>query len=131
MWSASHRGRAARHRFRPARSVAGGLARLHSRCALTTSNPHDWQTPLSRFFTSRRTYQGLLRIFHSCTHASLQKVRRGGVTTTRHQRQTGCPCSLRSGTPHWSEVTARVRLVLTRHVSADAVREFIRLIPPT
>jgi len=56
--------------------------------------------PLSRFLTSRRTYQGLLRIFHSWTQASLQNVRRGGVTAARHQRQIGVPCASRSGTPH-------------------------------
>ena len=68
---------------------------------------------MSRFFTSRRTYQGLLRIFHSCTQASLQNVRRGGATGPRHHRQTGFPCSSRSGTPHCSALTTRARLVLT------------------
>jgi hypothetical protein len=100
MWSASHRGRAARHALRALRSAAGGLLRVHSRCALTTLVPHNRQIPLSRFFTSRRTYQGLLRIFHSCTQASPQNVRRGGVTGPRHQRQTTFPCASRSGTPH-------------------------------
>jgi hypothetical protein len=56
--------------------------------------------PLSRFFTSRRTYDGLLRIFHSCTHPSPQNVRRGGATGPPHQRQTGSPAALRSGFPH-------------------------------
>jgi hypothetical protein len=56
--------------------------------------------PLSRFFTSRRTYDGLLRIFHSCTHPSPQNVRRGGATGARHQRQTASPAALRSGFPH-------------------------------
>jgi hypothetical protein len=63
--------------------------------------------PLSRFFTSRRTYHGLLRIFHSCTHGSPQNVRLGGVTGPRHQRQIGSPAALRSGFPHWSAVTTR------------------------
>jgi hypothetical protein len=63
-------------------------------------NPQSRQIPLSRFFTSRRTYHGLLRIFHSWTHASLQNVRRGGRTRCRHQRQIGSPTSLRSGFPH-------------------------------
>jgi hypothetical protein len=100
MWSASQRGLAARHARRAALSPAGGFARVHSRCALTTFTPHRRHVPLSRFFTSRRTYHGLLRIFHSCTHASPQNVRRGGFTGPRHQRQIGCPCSSRSGTPH-------------------------------
>jgi hypothetical protein len=56
--------------------------------------------PLSRFFTSRRTYHGLLRTFHSCTHASPQNVRRGGATGRRHHRQIGFPCSSLSGMPH-------------------------------
>ncbi len=100
MWSASHSGRAARHAFRAARSPAGGLARVHSRCAFTTLRPQIRQVPLSRFLTSRRTYHGLLRIFHSWTHASPQNVRRGGCTGPRHQRQTGLPSASRSGTPH-------------------------------
>lgn len=118
MWSASHRGRAARHAFLAARSVAGGFARVHSRCALTTLNPQSRQIPLSRFLTSRRTYQGLLLIFHSCTQASLQKVRRGRCTGVRHHRQIGRPESSRSGLPHWSAVTARARQVLTHGLSA-------------
>jgi len=100
MWSASQRGRAARQRLRAARSPAGGCARRHSRCALITFVSQSRQIPLSRFFTSRRTYHGLLRIFHSCTHGSLQNVRRGGATGPRHQRQTGFPSAPRSGTPH-------------------------------
>ena len=66
--------------FRAARSEAGGRDRVHARCALTTSNPHSRQIPLSRFFTCCRTYHGLLRIFHSWTQASPQNVRRGGFT---------------------------------------------------
>ena len=65
-----------------------------------TFTPQSRQIPWSRFFTSRRTYHGLLRIFHSCTQASLQNVRRGNVTDPRHQRQIGSPASFRSGLPH-------------------------------
>ena len=121
MWSASQRGRAARHAFRARRSEAGGFARVHSRCALTTFVPHSLQMPLSRFFTSRRTYHGLLRIFHSCTQVSLQNVRRGQITSLRHQRQIGSPASFLSGIPHCSDVTPRARLVLTRRISAESV----------
>jgi hypothetical protein len=67
---------------------------------LITFTPHNLQIPLSRFFTSRRTYHGLLRIFHSWTQASPQKVRRGGATGPRHQRQIGAPLASRSGFPH-------------------------------
>src|SRR5262249_28717725 len=113
MWSASHRGRAARHPFRAARSSPGGLAPVPSRSPLPTLGPPPRQVPLSRFLTSRRTYDGLLRIFHSCTHGSPQNVRRGGVTGLPHHRQIGCPRASRSGMPHWSAVTTRARLVLT------------------
>jgi hypothetical protein len=87
-------------------------------------NPHKRQVPLSRFLTCCRTYQGLLRIFHSCTHASPQNVRRGGMTGPRHQRQIGSPTSFRSGLPHWSAVTTRWRLVLTGSVSGAAASGF-------
>jgi hypothetical protein len=112
MWSASHRGLAARQALRAVRSAAGGFARVHSRCALITFTPQRRQIPLSRFLTSRRTYQGLLRIFHSCTHPSPQNVRRGGDTGPRHQRQTTLPWTSRSGTPHRSAVTTRARRLL-------------------
>ena len=118
MWSASHRGRIARQALRAARSDAGGFARVHSRCVLTTFRPQRRQIPLSRFLTSRRTYEGLLLTFHSWTHASLQNVRRGRLTGVRHHRQMGSPASLRSGFPHWSAVTTRARRVLTRDLSA-------------
>ena len=75
--------------------------------AFTTLNPHSRQVPLSRFFTSRRTYQGLLRSFHSWTQASPQNVRRGGATGPRHHRQIGAPVWSRSGFPHSSAVTTR------------------------
>ena len=68
---------------------------------------------MSRFFTCCRTYDGLLRIRHSCTQASLQKVRRGRATGPRHQRQIGSPASFLTGFPHSSAVTALARTVLT------------------
>lgn len=114
MWSASHRGLAARHSLRAWRSLAGGLDRVHSRWAFVTWKPHIWQIPLSRFLTCWRTYHGLLRIFHSCTHASLQNVRRGFWTSPPHHRQTGSPAAFLTGLPHSSTVTTRRRTVLTR-----------------
>lgn len=99
MWSASQRGRIARQAFRPARSEAGGFERVHSLCAFSTLKPQSWHVPRSRFRICCRTYQGLLRIFHSCTHGSPQNVRRGALTGPRHHRHIGSPSALRSGLP--------------------------------
>jgi hypothetical protein len=108
--------------LRARRSVAGGFWRRQARSAERTSKPHDWHTPRSRFFTSLRTYAGLLRIRHSCTQASLQNVRRGFATTARHQRQIGSPAPFRSGLPQLSAVTDRRRSRLTQQVSDRARR---------
>jgi hypothetical protein len=75
--------------------------------------------PASRFQTRLRTYPGSLRSFHSWTQASLQKVRRGGRTGSRHQRQIGSPAAFSSGFPQSSAETALRRTVLTEGLSVE------------